>query len=288
MLTQRLLVVLSSFNRRTYTLRFLASLYSELQIAGLTARIVLVDDDSTDGTRDAVSSEYPDVEIIRGDGFLFWAGSVRQAMVELARDLDLADGILLANDDIVFLDGAVGHLHELAHSRNAIVAGAVYSSDGHLEATGGRLGKVCRPKQRLLKPNGAPQECDLLPAHSLYIPTSIYRQLGPFDSQFLHGHIDLEYSVRARKAGVRLLLADSPVATTEEVHNYQQDIVSLDLTPRELWWRLRYHPKSPPLNEGARYLRMISPLAWPLWILPYYRGHIVAMLHAARTARHVR
>ena len=277
---RRIVVVVSTFNRVQMTMRFLGSLFAELNAANLAARVVLVDDNSRDGTRDRVAENYPAVEIIHGDGFLFWAGSVRRALDVLEPSIDDVDGIVLANDDIVFDAGALGAMYDLAHQRDAIVGGAVYAADGQLEASGGRFGRLCRARQCRLVPNGSPQACDLLPAHALYIPATIYRKLGPFDPTFQHGHIDLEYSVRAGRRGQVLLLAPDRVAQVDQVHRYQQDLVDLGLNARQLWWRLRYHPKSPPLRESIHYLRMVSPYLWPIWLVPYYRGYVYAFARA--------
>jgi GT2 family glycosyltransferase len=288
MASRRIAVALASFNRRALTLQFLDTLERALSVAGLTADIVLVDDNTSDGTRDAIAACHPLVEVVRADGNLYWAGSVRKAMSVLEPRLEALDGILLANDDVELAEYAISDLYSLAHGQDAVVGGAVYARDGRLEATGGRLGRLCKPRQTRLEPAGQPQRCDLLPAHALYIPTSIYRKLGPFDPHFLHGHIDLEYGLRARRAGVRLLLAPRAIGTVREVHDYTRATAQLGFSPAELLWRLRYHPKSPPLREGVRYLRMISPVAWPLWIVPYYRGYAIALarsLVAAVTGR---
>jgi GT2 family glycosyltransferase len=275
-------VVLSAFNRRSHTLRFLDSLQRATASAGCATTIVLVDDASTDGTGAAVAELHPDVRIIRGDGYLFWAGSVRKAMTELDSELDQLDGILLANDDVVLLEDSIAIMTSIAHTQGAIVGGAVYTHDGQLEATGGRLGRWCKPKQHLLTPDGTTQQCDILPAHALYIPTSIYRRLGAFDPNFSHGHIDLEYSIRALRHGVRMLLAPANVAFTDTVHDYQRDLSNLDLSPSLLLWRWRFNPKSPPISEGVRYLRMLAPFAWPLWVIPYYRGYVLALARSFR------
>ena len=273
-------VVLATFNRKELTLRFLESLTSELNQASVGAKIFLVDDHSSDNTASEVRKLYPMVTVIDGHGMLYWAGSVRRAMQDLETFLDDIDGILLANDDIEFEEGKLGGLVELAHTENAMVGGAVCTIEGAIEATGCRIRRLCPPKLLSLPVSDQLQKCDVLPAHVLYIPTNIYRKLGPFDEKFTHGHIDLEYSLRARRAGVPCFIAPGTTARIETIHHYQRDVMNLELSVSQLWWRIRFHPKSPPPDETIYYLRIISPFSWPIWIVPYYRGYLVSFIRA--------
>jgi GT2 family glycosyltransferase len=280
MVQRRIAIVIASHNRRPLTLRFLSSLHTELRVSSIDSHIIVVDDLSIDGTAEAVQLEFPDVQIIQGDGTLYWAGSVRRAMVEIGTNLKDFDGIFLCNDDIEFVEGQLEVLVELAHQNSALVSGVILSRSGNIEASGGRSRLFFIPWQKILHPSTVAQECDFLPGHALYIPLEIYQHLGPFEPFFTHGFLDLEYSIRARRSGVRCLVAPGVTAYVDEVHNYQRDNRSMQLSLRDLWWRIRFHPKSPPIRETVFYLRRLCPISWPFWLIFYYRGWLPPFIRA--------
>ena len=67
-------VLITCFNRRETTLRCLRALYEQELPAGAMLRVVLTDDGSSDGTGDAVRTEFPGVVVLQGDGNQYWVG----------------------------------------------------------------------------------------------------------------------------------------------------------------------------------------------------------------------
>lgn len=57
--------LISTYNRRLVLLRTLAELHEISRRCGLITQTIVVDNASTDGTADAVHSQFPDVELIR-------------------------------------------------------------------------------------------------------------------------------------------------------------------------------------------------------------------------------
>ena len=62
-------IVAPVHNRRDITLQCLRSL-SRLDTTGLNVHIVIVDDGSTDDTGDSIRDEFPNVEVVMGEGDL--------------------------------------------------------------------------------------------------------------------------------------------------------------------------------------------------------------------------
>ena len=107
-----------------------------------------MDDLSPDGTGDAVSKRFPDVNVIYGNGELYWAGGVRLILEIISKDLKEYDAILLINDDVMLNTGSLDSLVNHGFSQNAIIGGTVLARDGQLESSGSLLGRFCKPKPR--------------------------------------------------------------------------------------------------------------------------------------------
>lgn len=273
-------IIVTTFNRRDTTRRFLESLMQQLQKFRTSATVVLVDDASSDGTPEMVFKEFPKVILLHGTGQLYWAGGVRLAVNHLSEKLNDFRGILLINDDIVLADESISSMIKIAESHDALIGGTVITYSGEIESSGGSLGLICKPKPKLRIANGKVQDCDLLPGHILYIPMSVYRSLGGFDENLPYRFIDLEFSLRAKRAGIRVLLAPEILAFTDEVHDYYKETSSMRGTLTSLIRKVLLDPKGPHWRESAYYLRKVSPVLWWLWLPLFYRAFFVAVFRS--------
>ena len=71
-------------------------------------KVYLVDDGSTDGTSEAVQQEWTDVQVIRGDGTLFWNHGMRRAFSEAVKGDH--PFYLWLNDDTILLEDSLTSL----------------------------------------------------------------------------------------------------------------------------------------------------------------------------------
>ena len=118
----KVVIVTPVHNRRRETLQCLRSI-ARSALDGIHLHIIVVDDGSTDGTSEALAEEYPDVQIIKGDGNLWYtAGTNRGLAAALEHEPDY---VLAINNDaeapmVTKADYAViGDLHPILE---AIVA----------------------------------------------------------------------------------------------------------------------------------------------------------------------
>jgi GT2 family glycosyltransferase len=273
-------IIVTTFNRRDTTRRFLESLMLQLQQFSTSATVVLVDDASSDGTAEMVLKEFPKVLLLHGTGQLYWAGGVRLAIDHLSKKLNDFRGILLINDDVVLADESISSMIKIAESHDALIGGTVVTYSGETESSGSSLGLICKPKPKIKIANGKIQDCDLLPGHIMYIPMSIYRRLGGFDRNLPYRFIDLEFSLRAKRSGISVLLAPEVVAFTEEVHNYYEETSSKRGTLPGLVKDILLDPKGPHWRESTYYLRKVSPILWWLWLPFFYRAFFVAVFRS--------
>ena len=92
-------VILPVHNRKAITLAFVECLKRQ---SDQNFRLILVDDGSCDGTADAVIQQLPLSTVLRGDGSLWWAGALQQAIEWLRQSgASLSDVVLFINDDTI-------------------------------------------------------------------------------------------------------------------------------------------------------------------------------------------
>ncbi|MDX5421249.1 MAG: glycosyltransferase family 2 protein, partial [Hymenobacteraceae bacterium] len=89
-------IVIPVFNRKEYTRECLKSLSAQTNQA---YKVIIVDDGSTDGTEDMLREEFPEVEVLKGDGGLFWTAGVNMGIrYALEQNAQL---IMTMNNDVV-------------------------------------------------------------------------------------------------------------------------------------------------------------------------------------------
>jgi len=101
-------VLLTCYNRKEKTISCLDALFKNIIPDGCSLNVFLVDDGSTDGTEDAVRNAYPQINIIKGDGSLFWNGGMRVAFEAAIKNG--FDYYLWLNDDTMLNKGAVSNM----------------------------------------------------------------------------------------------------------------------------------------------------------------------------------
>ena len=92
-------IIITSFNRKEITLLCLGSLLISIKLLfNNLVDIYLVDDNSTDGTKQAVHENFPSVIIINGNGSLYWNRGMHLAW-EIAAKTKKYDYFLWLNDE---------------------------------------------------------------------------------------------------------------------------------------------------------------------------------------------
>jgi GT2 family glycosyltransferase len=209
-------VVSACHNRKASTKAFCESLkrqsYSNFVF-------VLVDDGSTDGTADMVRA-YPFCKhVCRGDGGLWWAGGIRRGLARVKglepRDTDL---VLIANDDTTFdedfLEKAVGEME--THGTGAALCVSIEFTDSKGSNDGGT---VCYWPRFTYKHYGShPERIDCASTRCILFR---YRDLSDhttFRPRLLPQYLsDYEFTIRARRRGVRLLPARNVTCRATEL-----------------------------------------------------------------------
>lgn len=192
-----LAILLTVHNRKEKTLNCLKNLYAQTPIEGYQIDVYLTNDGCTDGTPEAVSKLFPEVQIVNGNGDLFWNRGMYTAWERAANSANY-DYYLWLNDDTFLYKKAIKKmLHESKISKGkAIICGATCSTRSKQITYGGRNQKG------LIQPTGQPEKCSHFNGNIVLVPQYVYRKVGNLDYTYTHALGDFDYGLRAGELGI--------------------------------------------------------------------------------------
>jgi GT2 family glycosyltransferase len=206
-------VLLTCHNRREKTLNCLQSLFEAELPDSFSLEVFLVDDGSTDGTSEIVKNTYPYINIIEGNGSLYWNKGMNLAW-KTAAEKDVYDFYLWLNDDVVLQNDSINILFndfEKSGNDKAIIVGACQSLAGKVTYSG--YNSVS--KKIIVKPNGNIRQCEYFNGNVVLVPSKVFHQVGFLDPAFHHGQGDLDYGLRAKKLGINSFVSSVNVGICE-------------------------------------------------------------------------
>ncbi len=266
-------VLLTVHNRKAYTLKCLADVRMQRLPADVSITVYLVDDGCTDGTAQAVTHEFPHVKIIAGMGELYWNGGMRLAFSTAERDDP--DFFLLLNDDtglgadaVSRLLGTWAALRERGRE-DAIVVGSTRDPASGAATYGGqrRVGRWA-PGFALVHPGTTPKRCDTMNGNCVLIPRSVARKLGNLSPDFTHAFGDIDYGLRAQRAGCSCWIAPGFVGTC--VLNTNRGSFVDETLPVLERWRKMLGPKGASLREWKAFTYAHCGPLWQIYWLGTY------------------
>ena len=204
-------IVAPVHNRRSITVRCLKSLS---RIAGddLEVRTIIVDDGSTDGTSETVEREFPNVEIIKADGNLwFTEGTNVGIRAALKHDPDY---VLTINDDEVFDADFLKYMVETAEKNPKSIVGSLLL----LWDTPHKLFQIAPVfdvwsggwrhwhQQTVWTIPKSAWEVELIVGNCVLFPAQVFSAHGLMDSTRYPNFGDAEFTPRLKKKGWKLLI----------------------------------------------------------------------------------
>lgn len=198
-------------NRREITLQCLRSL-SRVDRSGLDLHINVVDDGSTDSTAEAIREQFPEVNLIEGDGNLWYtAGTNLGIKAALQNDPDY---ILCFNDDSIFEEHAIRRLVDCAERNpNSATGGLLLLWD-----TPHRVFQVAPywntlyggwqhlQEQTVWTVPRCEWEVEMIVGNCVLYPRQAFDEFGLPDPQISAQYGDAEFTTRIRKAGWKLFV----------------------------------------------------------------------------------
>jgi GT2 family glycosyltransferase len=272
-------VLLATFNRKEKTLICLERLRAQILPAGVKLSIFLTDDNSSDGTQEAVKANYPEVILFKGTGSLFWAGGMRNTWgMALASE---ADYYLLLNDDTVLRSDCIARLLKYYELPGASIADITIGSTMDVITK-----EVSYGGHKLYNKNSVTHysvsseteylECDLANANIMLVPKETVKRIGILSADFTHSIADFDYTLKARKAGMKVIVVpgilgdctdDNLVAARQKPPGLQQRLKHLrspkGLAYKEYMGFIKNHfPKHVPVVFAKIWLKTLFPSLW--------------------------
>lgn len=198
-------VLITCHNRKDKTLACLQNLFLQDGLDRLfKIQVFLVDDGSIDGTSMAIQSKFPDVNIIKGNGNLFWNRGMHLAWRTASKE-SFRYYLWLNDDTFLFKDSICNCLKMNSYD---IIVGTTMSKTNIVTYGGYK-------DHKLLNPNGKYQECDYFNGNFVLVSKNTYELVGNLDPIFHHALGDIDYGLRALKKGLKIFIAPKCIGVCE-------------------------------------------------------------------------
>jgi GT2 family glycosyltransferase len=223
-------VVVVTYHCRDEARECLAALYE--RVTGVSFEVVVLDNDSGDGTVEMLRSDYPQANVVALDENIGFAAGVNRAVAETQGDF-----VLLLNPDAVVHPGAVEALVGFAreHPGHGLYGGRNLNPDGTVFLNSVRglpslwslfcfatMLSTAFPGSRLFDPEAlggwqrdSVREVGSVIGSFLLVPRAVWAELDGFDTRFFVYGEDVDLSLRAAAAGYRPVLVPEAVITHE-------------------------------------------------------------------------
>jgi GT2 family glycosyltransferase len=232
-------VLLVNREDRENLTRCLSSLKGEIE--GIPHEIIVVDNDSSDGSQEFIRENHPEVNLISSGENVGFARANNRGLHECRGEF-----ILLLNTDTVVMPGAVDILMTTLKSSAKLgaIGPALLLKGGKFQVSFGRKisfwaellqkGFLNHFYRLWLRISLKPRNVGWLSAACLLARHSVLQEIGFFDANFFLYFEDIDLCLRIRKAGFDLLF--QPKA---RVHH-----VGGATTARMKWWSRFHYRKS--------------------------------------------
>ncbi|MDX6528255.1 MAG: hypothetical protein QOH41_545 [Blastocatellia bacterium] len=234
----RLFIVIPTYNRwdeaRVSLECILGSTYRDF-------KIVLVEDACTDGTVERCRADFPEVEILHGDGELWWSGAIN---IGTQHALDQgAELVMWINDDVRVEPETIAHLVATVERNGpkSIACARIKLTDSSAPEWRGEP-PPWHPEFQLSPLSALPEHGDVPIEHppggqGVIIPARCFRDVGLIDARnFPHYWADHDFHYRAMRAGYEYFIATEAVVWN--VPNQPRQEVKRDFSLSWLKWFL--------------------------------------------------
>ena len=223
----------------------------------------MIDDGSTDGTEEMVRSFIDETQltVIKGNGNLWWAGSLQQGINWLKKNASKGDVVLFINDDVTFdndfLD--IGLEVIMRKSDTLLLAKLINTDTGKIKESG-----VNADLNRLVfKSAENSKNINCLSTRGLFLRVDDFDKIGGFYPRILpHYWSDYEFTIRAHRKGFSLYTCDELYLIADDT---QTGLHSIDESNILSFIRKLFSKRSVP---NPIYRTVFILLASPIKLMP--------------------
>lgn len=271
--TEKITIIMTCYNRRDMTTACIRSLRNNKT----GCCFIVVDDGSTDGTRNSLKelqAEGTEISVLGGDGKLFYSGGMRKGIEEAKRQEGTA-WYLIVNDDVAFKAGVIDGMAQTEDryykdtGEHRVLIGCTLSESGGLSYGGIRYTgrgvkyEICSPEDE--------GECDTFNANCVLIPHDIFFETENIDSKYIHSLGDFDYGLSMSRRGVKLCTYGEYVGICND-NSTEGTWMDTGLSRRDRL-RAKENPKGAPFPQWFYFLRKNFGLRKALLhsVTPYVR-----------------
>lgn len=178
--------------------------------------IIVIDDNSNDGTKTWIQNTYPEVKVLNGSGDLWWSGGMNKGIEYVFGDKSFKY-VLLWNHDTICKDDYFNILTKKIdiYDDQTIIGSKIYFLDRtNVIFNMGAVFNSVTGKSKLIGYNSEdaeeysqPMEVDWTGGMGTLIPVKTFQSVGVFDREnFPQYHGDSDFFLRSTKHGYKLII----------------------------------------------------------------------------------
>lgn len=218
-------LIIVSYNTKELTLACIKSVYEKTQ--NLSYEILVVDNNSSDGSVEAIEESFPEVRVIKSNENLGF-GKANNLGIGLSQ----SKYVFLLNPDTVLKNNAVKILYDFMenHPEAGAAGGMLYDDEGKRTFSFGRLPLLKEKIQLIMLPHiflskeirgkinyddvNEISEAGYISGADLMIRREVLNKTGCFDNDFFMYYEETELQFRIKKAGYKIFI----VPAAEIIH----------------------------------------------------------------------
>lgn len=262
--SMKILAIFTCHNRRELTKRGIETLALNKEVQ---FDFVVVDDGSTDGTVEMLKSLPAQIDVVEGDGNLFWNRGMHKGIEYVKEKYSDYEYYMLMNDDTKFFEGIFDEMKPQL-KKDTVLVGAICGDKGELSYGGIKYVKGIRYKK--YGPEAQDISFDTFNANCAIIPHDIFMQVG-IDPFYQHSIGDFDYGLQISKKGYDIRVYSKYVGECND--NTLQRTWQDETLPKLERIKLKESRKGLPFTDWFHFLRKNFGLGTAIVrsITPYIR-----------------
>lgn len=196
----KVFVLIPTRNRKDLLVKCLDSLLKQTH---KNIEIVVIDDGSTDGTRELLKEKK--VTLLKGDGNLWWTGAMRMGVEYVLPISESKDFVLIQNDDTYMATDFVEKLVKQSELSKRMILGTPVRDleskklkyNSHRIVHGSFRPVVVDTKEEIIP-------TETLSGRGVLIPIEVFEKIRNFSKLFPHYAADYDFFSRAKKQDFKL------------------------------------------------------------------------------------